>query len=285
VVTIAVTTVVDAAAELLDRHVAFHLAVGADVVLVTGAPEASLVAAWEAGGRVRRVDGASHTELARIAVSEYGADWVIPSAADEFWWPRGESLTDVLAVIPPRYSVVQALVRTFIGAGLPEERTTRTSLTGPRGADDAPLARLLRPAYRAELEMVIDDEDWTLRGRRVPLRAWYPLEVFRFPADPAIGLGDVDTLLADGTLVTDTRLSDVLRGLGTTPSASEVVALPVPSIVDDAAYAVECAAVGEVDLVGLDRQIRELELRIAALEATFWPSVRRRLRRLARRPG
>ena len=133
--------------------------------------------------------------------------------------------------------------------------------------------------------MVVDEADWTLNGRRVPLRAWYPLEVFRFPADPAIGPGDVDTLLADGTLVTDTRLSDVLRGLGTTPSASEVVALPVPSIVDDAAYAVECAAVGEVDLVGLDRQIRELELRIAALEATFWPSVRRRLRRLARRPG
>ena len=38
---------------------------------------------------------------------------------------------------------------------------------------------------------------------------------------------------------------------------------PVPSIVDDASYAVECAAVGEVDLVRLDAQIRELELRIA----------------------
>jgi hypothetical protein len=59
----------------------------------------------------------------------------------------------------------------------------------------------------------------------------------------------------------------------------------VPSIVDDSSYAVECAAVGEVDLVRLDTQIRNLELRIAELEARFWPTVRRMLRRLARRPS
>jgi hypothetical protein len=282
---IALATLVGDDADLLEAHVSFHLAAGATLVVVGGVHDDAALGSVQGDARVRRVDVTTHTGLARIAVAEHGADWIVPSAANEFWWPRGESLTDVLAVIPPRYSVVQALVRTFVGAGLPEERTTRSSLAGPRGADDAPLGQLLRPAYRAEPDMVIDAEDWTLRGRRVPLRAWYPLEVFRFPADPVIGSGDAETLLAEGTLVNDTRLSDVLRGLGTTPSASEVVALPVPNIVDDAAYAVECAAVGEVDLVGLDRQIRELELRIAALEAKFWPTVRRRLRRLARRPG
>ena len=42
--------------------------------------------------------------------------------------------------------------------------------------------RLLRPVYRASPNMLIDPTDWTLGGRRVPLRAWYPIEVFRFPA-------------------------------------------------------------------------------------------------------
>ena len=280
---IAFATTLGDAESFLERHIAFHLAAGAHVIVVSAPAEADL-ASW--GERVHHVEPMDATGLARVAVDQHGADWVIPSRVDEFWWPRGESLDDVLAVIPPRYSVVQALVRTFVGERRsPDETTVRTSLLGPRGADGAAADQLLRPVYRAEPEMVVDADDWTLHGRRVPLRAWYPLEVMRFPAEPAVAPADVERLLSDGTLVHDTRLRDTLREVGTTPDAARAIELPVPNIVDDAAYAVECAAVGEVDLVGLDRQIRELEHRIAALEARFWPTVRRGLRRLARRPG
>jgi hypothetical protein len=285
-VAVVLATRVGDAAEMLDAHLAFHLAAGADVVLVAGATDDADPARF--GDRVRRVDVATHTELARIAVAEHGADWVIPSTADEFWWPRGESLEDVLAVIPPRYAVVQALVRTFAGprsAGrlFFEAMTVRTSLLGPQGAGEHSPTELLRPIYRAEPGMVLDPTDWTLHGRRVPLRAWYPIEVFRYPVEAVVSADRVDDLLADGRLVVDTRLRDVLRSLETSPDGVGRIAVPVPDVVDDASYAVECAAVGEVDIQGLDGQIRELELRIAALEARFWPSVRRRLRRLVSR--
>ena len=127
--------------------------------------------------------------------------------------------------------------------------------------------------------MTLDAADWTLGGRRVPLRAWYPIEVLRYPRGrTARAIVRRSTAgLADGSLVVDTRLRDAL--------ASGISSFPMPSIVDDSSYAVECAAVGEVDLVRLDRQIRDLELRIAELEARFWPRVRRMLRRLARRPS
>ena len=275
--------------ETLDAHLDFHMNAGVDLVLAAdpGSQQTSeTVDRHERAGSLRRIptsEASSHTDLARLAVSEHAADWVIPSVANEFWWPRGESLADVLAVIPQRYAVVQGLVRSFAGrregSFFAEEMTARTSLlVSGRPAGDPP-QRLLRPVYRAAPELVIDDDDWTLDGRRVPLRAWYPIEVLTFPEQTFVDLDRLDDLLAEGVLAVDTRLRDVLRELRMGGRST----FAVPTIVDDASYAVECAAVGEVDLVRLDVQIRELEFRIGALEARFWPRVRRVLRRLARR--
>jgi hypothetical protein len=124
--------------------------------------------------------------------------------------------------------------------------------------------------------MTVDDEDWTLHGARVPLRAWYPVEVLDFSSSWEPAEGAIEAGLADGSLVSDTRVRDALAG-------DVAATFPIPSVVDDASYAIECSAVGEVDLVRLDRHIRDLELRIGALEARFWPRVRRAARRLGPR--
>ncbi len=285
-------TVAGADAELLDAHLAFHLNAGVDVILADttgrGNDVAAILDAYERDGYVRRASG-SLTDLGRIAVAEHGAEWVFCCAPEEFWWPRGESLKDVLAVIPPRYGVVQALVREFGDAHgssgfFAEDRTSRTSLLASEPSRK-PLARMLRPLYRATPNIEIDLDDWTLGGRRVPLRAWYPIEVLRFATPP-----DVE----GAPLVEDTRVREALRELradsgagghsyGLPSDGVGRITFPVPNVVDDASYAIECAAIGEVDLVRLDRQIRDLEARITELEATFWPRFRSTLRRLARR--
>ena len=287
--TVALITRLASAPQDLDAYFRFHLNAGVDVVVVDEAtvPQRAqqVIERYARDGVVIPVGAASHTELARFAVDRSGADWVIPGTSEEMWWPRGESLGDVLAAVPPRYGVVQALIRTFIQGSESEprsafeSRTVRTSLHGPYGSDGSDPEQLLRPIYRTTSGMTIDDRDWTLGGRRVPLRAWYPVEVFRF-SDPGRTLSSeqLEAGLADGSLAVDLRLQDALSSGGSS-------GFVVPTIVDDASYAVECAAVGEVDLVRLDNQIRELELRIAELEARFWPRVRQRLRRLARRPS
>lgn len=302
---IVMTLLVADGREALDAHLAFHLNAGVDFVLVTELESRddidAILEPYAREGYLRRFPPGDDvenrlTELARVAVVEHAADWVIPSSTSEFWWPRGESLKDVLAVIPLRYAVVQALVRSFAGQRaegfFADGMTLRRSLLSDGAAREEEPQRMLRPIYRAEQNLVVDPEDWTLGGRRVPLRAWYPIEVFQFPAPRSdVGAARLDDQVSRGELVVDTRLRDALRDLRENgdgrfapPNRSHPrIVFPVPSVVDDASYAIECAAVGEVDLVRLDAQIRELELRIAALEARFWPRVRRALRRLARR--
>jgi hypothetical protein len=279
-VSVVLTTEVADRVEHLERFLAFHRSAGVAAVLVAeaNAPPAALhvLEPYVQDGFVHRLGSASASELARVAVSELGADWIVPSTSEELWWPRAESLEDVLAVVPPRYGVVQALVRRFVGDGDPP--TVRTSLLGPEGSGGVPPRNHLRPIYRAGADMTIDEEDWTLRGSRVPLRAWYPVEVLDFSSIGTPVEADIEAGLGDGSLVSDLRVRGALAG-------ELPIAFPIPGLVDDASHAVECAAVGEVDLVRLDRHIRDLELRIAALEARFWPRVRRAARGLARRRG
>ncbi len=182
--------------DVLDAQLAFHLHAGVDLVLVcdTGAPAASLdvVAEYERVGRVQRVQlpdvavEARRQELARCAARSHGAAWVIDAEPGEFWWPRGESLQDVLVAVPPRYTVVQALDRTFLPSAdaresFAERMTVRTALAGGAAGRRGEPQSWLRPLFRASPDLEMQPDGSMIRGRAVPLRAWYPIEVLRFP--------------------------------------------------------------------------------------------------------
>jgi hypothetical protein len=200
---------------------------------------------------------------------------------------------------------VQALVRDFLPSpedGRPFfERMTVRRAVGAEGSESGPLEAVLRPLYRARADVVIGvDREAALDGR-VPLRAWYPVEVLRFP----LGSSDEGGLLTDeqaetalqaGTLVRDERLREALGRLQAAGEARRSpggYALPeegvnrlglrTPTVVDDVGYAVECAALKEVDFEPLLARIAELEQRIGTLEARFWPRVRRAVSRTLRR--
>lgn len=48
------------------------------------------------------------TRMARMAFTEHGADWVVNSDADEFWWPTEGTLATTFAGLPPSVNVVKA---------------------------------------------------------------------------------------------------------------------------------------------------------------------------------
>lgn len=283
------TLVVRGEADVVDAQIAYHLNAGVDFVVaaVDRASDATrqLLESYERGGHLRLLwddDGAKaeqRTRMARLAATKYEADWVINAEPAEFWWPRGESLKDVLAPIPPRYRIVQGLRREFVETSgsselFSERMTQRRSVedNGGRPSD------LLREVHRADPNVVVHPDGTVAVGRQVPLRAWYPIEVLQFGAGAEQAPTD--------SLVTDTRLRDALRALrDQAQGAGQVFALPhgggsaltfqTPDVVNDAAYAVECAAVGEVDLLQLEEYITELEQRVGWLELRLWPRLLR----------
>jgi hypothetical protein len=265
--------------------------------------------------------------MGRMAATDFGADWVIHSDADEFWWPRGESLKDVLASIPARYGVVRALLRHFVprpddGQPFAERMTVRMSASAPINDPRSLYRPNLKIIHRADPNVNV-----SIGGQRlidsplVPLRGWYPVEFFHFPVrnveqcerkyahqqiapgqSPSpyydrvrelIAAGRLQELydslvvddaalergLQDGTLVTDTRLRDALRAL----EAGGSLTFSRPSVVDEAAYAVDVAALGEADVVRLQRRLDTLEQRLVTVERR--PAVRfeRKLRRAAKK--
>jgi hypothetical protein len=90
--------------------------------------------------------------------------------------------------------------------------------------------------------------------------------------------------VAQGRLVVDTRLRDALRRLAESRGPLE---FPLPTLVDDAEYAVEAAVLGEADVVRLQRRLDELERRLGTVEQRLPRRAYRKLARTARRvlPG
>ncbi len=316
------TLVVRDDADVLDAQLAFHLHAGVDFVIATdhGSRDGSaeILESYAREGCLRRLTEQGEAReaewvnaMARLAVSD-GADWVIDARPGEFWWPRGESLQDVLVAVPPRYAIVQGLVRVFVprpddAAPFFADRMVirRSPVAVDSGASES-LASSLRPIFRAAPGMTIRSGPEPSLSGRVPLRAWYPVEVLHFPVrsgephgELAVDGEELSQGLEEGALVVDERLRNALHVLRpatgeTTPPGREFLlpaeapgrlAFRTPDIVDDAAYAAECAAVGEVNLARLDLHIRDLEDRIAWLEDRLWPRVLRTLSRLVHRPG
>src|SRR6478609_871193 len=113
-------------ADVIDAQISFHLNAGADFVIATDNSSrdgtTDVLESYARAGVLHLIhepaEGLSQSEwvtrMARLAAGEYGADWVVNSDADEFWWPRGGTLKEVLDAVPPQYGIVQAFWRSFV---------------------------------------------------------------------------------------------------------------------------------------------------------------------------
>src|SRR5439155_10503008 len=326
-------------ADIVDAQVSFHLNAGVDFVIATDNlskdETTEILESYAKAGRLHliREDGEYLrqadwiTRMGRMAATEFGADWVIHSDADEFWWPRGDSLKDVLASIPSRYGIVRALLRHFVprpdgDSSFAERMIVRMSTSAPINDPRSLYRPNLKVVHRADPNVTVSiGTQRLIDSALVPLRGWYPIEFFHFPVrsveqcerkysyqqiapgqapspyyervraflqegrvrdlydELVVDDGALERGLADGSLVTDTRLRDALR----TVRDGKPLTFPRPTVVDEAAYAVDVAALGEADVVRLQRRLDTLEQRLHTLEQGPGLPAYRKLTRAGRR--
>jgi hypothetical protein len=256
---LALASSVGAAAEALEAHIDFHLGAGVDAIFI-GASRADVPE------RLVRRTGVHVVERADelLPAAESGADWVIEGDVNEFWWPRGGTLKELLELIAPAFGSVQALPREFV----PVKQTTEAF-------SERMIHRLVhgRPQRRHVRRT---------GGEGDVVRGWFPIEVLRFPVnDGPAGLYDEPALrrgVEQGVLSVDTRIRDALRVLAAGRAPEFGRADPVA----EARFAADLAALSEADVAQTRDRIDELEERLSALESSFSEVVKRKLRGLKR---
>jgi Glycosyl transferase family 2 len=186
-------------ADVIDAQVSFHLNAGVDFVIATD--NNSRDGTTEILERYAR-DGVLHlirepaeglrqgewvTRMARLAATEHGADWVINTDADEFWWPRGGTLKDVLAAVPADYGIVVGFWRSFVprpddDGSFAERMTARLSQQAPINDPTSFYRPVVKVAHRADPLVSVARGNHALAGSAFrTLSTWHPVEVLHFP--------------------------------------------------------------------------------------------------------
>lgn len=185
-------------ADIIDQQISFHLAAGVDFVVATdhdstdGTTEVLEKYERQEVLRLLRVTEREKkqaewvTRMARMAAVDFGADWVINSDADEFWWPRGGTLKEVLAAIPQELGVVHTFVQSFLprpgDARFAERLTVRLASPSPIHDPRGTFRTSTRLLHRGVPDVVVGFGNATVRSEQLrPLRVWSPVEVLHFP--------------------------------------------------------------------------------------------------------
>jgi hypothetical protein len=183
-------------ADIIDAHVAYHLNAGVDLVLAidNGSEDATteVLASYARDGHVQLTlddgeldQGEWVTRLARRAATEFGADWVINADADEFYWPRGGTLKEVLAAVPGRYGGVRGMLRNFAprphGHDFFAERMI-VRVCNPGAEDNSPYSPRFKAMHRGDPDVTVFwGSNRALSRGLDPLPGWYPIDVLHFP--------------------------------------------------------------------------------------------------------
>lgn len=308
-------------ADVVGAMLDFHFRAGVDLVIATDNASADgtaeILESYARGGQLHLIresgdnmqQGEWVTRMARLAATEFGADWVVNSDADEFWCSHGVPIKEVLAEVPARFTTVRALMRNFVPRPGEDDFAERMNVRLVPGETTAPRFRVHpfhaqdKVVHRAHPDVTISEGNHDAsRPGSVDLRGVWPLEVLHFPmrsAEQCVrkwrnyarhGYAGYDVLTDhdareyyESLVVSDAALADPayavdnrLRGA----VGANAGYLPALTLEDAGLLAADASAASERDaLTESLRRARDAERRVTALERNH-----RVTRRTIRRP-
>jgi Glycosyl transferase family 2 len=192
------TLVVRDEADIIEQQLAFSFAAGVDFVIATDHASSDgtteILERHERSGVLQLIHESSPdfrqvewvTRMARLAATELAADWVINSDADEFWWPSGGDLKDVLGRVPSHVGVVQTFARFFPPVHGEQAWYERMNVrfAAPAAVNDpaSPFRGITRLLHRASADVKVGLGNHSLHGVSLRRLAGVPpVEVLHFP--------------------------------------------------------------------------------------------------------
>jgi len=182
--------------DILKENIDFHLSQGVDFVIATDNCSVDstkdILRKYENEGKLFYIyEGNDNynkrkwvTGMARMAVSDFGADWVINNDADEFWWPRENTLKKIFDSLPSKINVVEARRHNFVHVHTEDDSIPFYETMIFR--DVISLNHLGKPlppkrAHVGDRNVIIDQGNHSVAGIGQQNIAGGEIEIFHFP--------------------------------------------------------------------------------------------------------
>ena len=185
--------------DILNEMIRFHLDQGVDLIIATdnGSIDGSraILERYERSGRLILIDepGRDHdqavwvTRMAHLA-TDRGADWIIHSDADEFWWPKKGNLKSTLLQSPASVVAWEVSRTNFLPPAERLKNKFRSFHQRQRIRERNSLNSKGRPlpakiCHRAEPNLSITDGNHAVvrDGKPIKARRHKELEILHFP--------------------------------------------------------------------------------------------------------
>jgi hypothetical protein len=180
--------------DVLRANLEFHREQGVDFFIVTDNKSEDttpdIVREYEGRGLARYIfegdddynQTAWVTRMARLAATEYGADWVINNDADEFWWPRRGNLKTTFADIGAAANILVAQRHDFVAVVEETDVFFRDMVYRKKFSTNAK-GKPLPPkvAHRAHPEVVVSQGNHWAEGLGEPVLVEDLIDIFHFP--------------------------------------------------------------------------------------------------------